>query len=374
VPVIPDATLEYVPIGIRAFGKGVFHYPPTLGGQLGSLRFFNVLPDRLVISNIKGWEGAIAVSSLAEAGCIASNRFLFYVPIDGRIDVSWARWYFLSEDGLENIQRASPGSADRNRTLAIGRFESLEIPLPPIDEQRRVAAQLDRLRFSSGELSAHAERAGQLSDALCVSATSRSDLNDRERKQDGWRRGTLAEVLRLNNDETRVDRGVSYDIAGVYSFGRGMFERTSLDGSQTSYKHLHRLHAGQLVMSRLKAWEGALALVPDELQDWFVSPEFPTFEIDAEQVDRRFLGTVVTSETFWSGLKAASQGVGARRERVNATRLLEQHLNLPPIDEQRRIAGVVDRLQAASSRRDEAKKRIGSLVPAALNRAFANLS
>lgn len=142
VPVEPDPMVEYVSIGLRSFGKGVFHYEPKLGNQLGSLRFFEVQPNRLVVSNIKGWEGAIAVSAEADAGCLASNRFLSYVPINDRIDLGWARWYFLSEAGIALIQRASPGSADRNRTLAIERFEALEIPLPPIDDQRRVAQSL----------------------------------------------------------------------------------------------------------------------------------------------------------------------------------------------------------------------------------------
>lgn len=143
IAVTPLPTKEYVTIGIRSFGKGIFHYEPKVGSQLGALRFFEVAPDRLVISNIKGWEGAIAVSSNLDAGCIASNRFLTYAPVDERIDVRWAQWYFLSEMGIELVQRASPGSADRNRTLAIDRFEALEIPLPPVEKQRNQVRRLD---------------------------------------------------------------------------------------------------------------------------------------------------------------------------------------------------------------------------------------
>ena len=67
------------------------------------------------------------------------------MPIDDQIDVRYAAHFFLSERGLPLIQRASPGSADRNRTLAIDRFENLEIPLPDIVEQRRTVAALDGL-------------------------------------------------------------------------------------------------------------------------------------------------------------------------------------------------------------------------------------
>lgn len=159
-PIDPDPTREYVSIGIRSFGKGIFHYPPTPGNKLGRLRFFEMQPDRLVISNIKGWEGAIAVSSEDERDCVASNRFLSYAPIDERIDVRWARWYFLSEPGLEQIRRTSPGSADRNRTLAIDRFEALKIPVPEILDQQR---QVEYLNAAAGWAEAAAERFTQQS-------------------------------------------------------------------------------------------------------------------------------------------------------------------------------------------------------------------
>ena len=92
-PVTTDPMAEYVPIGVRSFGKGIFHYPPTLGSQLSKLRFFEVPRDALVVSNIKAWEGAIAVSSGAETGCIASNRFLTYLPTDSSVDVGYLRYF-----------------------------------------------------------------------------------------------------------------------------------------------------------------------------------------------------------------------------------------------------------------------------------------
>lgn len=147
VAVEPDA--EYNEIGVRSFGRGIFHKEPVSGIELGNKRVFRIEPDDFVLSNVFAWEGAIAVASAAETGRIGSHRFMTFRPIDNRIDPSWARWWFLSEPGLELIRQASPGSAGRNRTLAIDRFAALEIPLPPIDEQRRVAAHLDRVNTAA---------------------------------------------------------------------------------------------------------------------------------------------------------------------------------------------------------------------------------
>src|SRR5487761_1225464 len=126
-PVVVELDGEYEQIGIRAFGRGIFHKEPVNGAALGNKRVFWIEPGDLVISNVFAWEGAVAVASDAESGMIGSHRFMTFVPIDGRINTSWAAWFFRSDPGLELIRRASPGSAGRNRTLAIKRFEALEI-------------------------------------------------------------------------------------------------------------------------------------------------------------------------------------------------------------------------------------------------------
>jgi type I restriction enzyme S subunit len=144
-PVVVDAFASYTQIGVRSFGKGIFHYEPTSGADLGKLRYFEIHPGELVISNIKGWEGAVAVSSAADEGCIGSNRFLTYVARDDLVDVNYLRYVLLTERGLELLRRASPGSTDRNLTLGIAAFESLRVRLPDRDVQTKVAARLDRI-------------------------------------------------------------------------------------------------------------------------------------------------------------------------------------------------------------------------------------
>lgn len=147
-----DPNAEYEEIGIRSFGKGIFHKDPVSGLELGNKRVFRIEPGDLVLSNVFAWEGAVAVAGLSESGKIGSHRFMTFTPIDNQIDTTWATWFFLSEPGLELIGRASPGSAGRNRTLAIERFENLVIPLPPISEQRATAASLDRTNEIAGRV------------------------------------------------------------------------------------------------------------------------------------------------------------------------------------------------------------------------------
>src|SRR5262245_11082025 len=85
-PVQLDPIERYTAIGVRSFGKGIFHYESKLGAELTTLRYFGVRPNELVVSNIKAWEGAVALSTDNDNGCVASNRFLTYQSMPGRSD------------------------------------------------------------------------------------------------------------------------------------------------------------------------------------------------------------------------------------------------------------------------------------------------
>ena len=167
-----DPLTEYSLIGVYSFGKGIFHREPRPGGELGDYRFFAVEPGDLVLSNIQAWEAAIALARPDDAGTIGTHRFLTYVPRDNRIDTSWARWFFLSEPGMVLIRQAAPGTVTRNRTLAMDRFEALEIPLPPVEQQRQVAAELERVAEAHSRTSERLQRARVVAAALADSQES----------------------------------------------------------------------------------------------------------------------------------------------------------------------------------------------------------
>jgi len=82
--------------------------------------------------------------------------------------------------------------------------------------------------------------------------------------REGWRHVALGEVLDIEVETVTVEPKAEYNLAGVYSFGRGLFERERLLGVKTNYKVMNRLRPGRLVMSKLKAWEGALAVADHE--------------------------------------------------------------------------------------------------------------
>lgn len=160
----------------------------------------------------------------------------------------------------------------------------------------------------------------------------------------------LGEVLRVDIADEAVQPDRDYPVAGVYGFGRGIFQRGPIRSNETSYPRLNRLIAGRLVMSRLKAFEGAIAVIPPEFNDWYLSPEFPTFAIDPAKADERYIANLCAWPELWTRLGAKSKGVGARKVRVSAERLLTIKVPLPELDEQRRIAARLDAMFDKHSR------------------------
>jgi type I restriction enzyme, S subunit len=141
-----DDAAPYHPIGVRGFGRGMIRYPEVSADALSKLRYYPVEPGALIVSNIKAWEGAVCLAEVSDAGKIASNRFLQYVPTSYAIIAPWVEQYLLSAEGIASLGAASPGSADRNRTLSMGAFEAIEIPVPLQRIQQAVVNVAQALR------------------------------------------------------------------------------------------------------------------------------------------------------------------------------------------------------------------------------------
>lgn len=133
----------YREIGIRSFGRGIFHKDPVSGDNLGDKRVFYIEPGDLLFSNVFAWEGAVALASEQERNMIGSHRFMTYEVNATLADSRYLLYYFTEGPGQDIIRQASPGSAGRNKTLGIERFASQSIKLPCIDEQAHIATRLD---------------------------------------------------------------------------------------------------------------------------------------------------------------------------------------------------------------------------------------
>lgn len=140
-----DPECEYPELGIRSFGKGTFHKPSIRGSELNGKRLFKIEPGDLLFSNVFAWEGAVAVAYPEDAGRYGSHRFISRRPIEGVASVDFLFYYFTTPEGIEQLGKASPGSAGRNRTLGLKMLDEIEVPLPSYEKQMWVVSIAKRL-------------------------------------------------------------------------------------------------------------------------------------------------------------------------------------------------------------------------------------
>jgi len=361
-PVPVDATASYEEIGIRSFGRGFFAKTPIHGIDLGGKQIFEIHRGDLVLNIVFAWEGAVALATDEQDRRVASHRFPTYVANPNLCDSRYMLHFLTSDGGRALLERASPGSAGRNRTLNLKQFESFRIQLPAIEEQHRVADRVESIAAKVATLeslhSGHTRASSALSSAILQQLSK-------------WAPGVaLGEVLTPVRDEVPVELDGIYRTAGIYSFGRGLFARPPIVGSDTRYTTLFRLHEDQFVLSRLKGWEGAVAIVPPELDGLVVSQEYPTFDIDQRRADPAYLAWLCRWDRFWESLLTQSKGVGARRDRVHPDRLLAVQVPLPSLDEQRRLGVLGLKVLELRERADQSAAILRAFIPSVANAAL----
>ena len=348
--------------GIYSFGRGLFARPPIAGTDTKYTTLFRLHEGQFVMSRLKAWEGAVAVVSPEFQGLAVSQEYPTFDIDRERADPAYVGWLCRWERFWESLLGQSKGLGARRDRVHPDRLFSVRVPLPSLHEQRRLIRRIDsivdRARSMEGPKLAVAEAEERLTGAVlgrCEASAPTASL------------GSLLEPV---FDEVSVELDQTYRTAGIYSFGRGLFARSPMAGTDTKYKTLFRLHEGQFIYSRLFAWEGALAVVPSEFNGFCVSQEFPTFNIDQERADPGYLGWLCRWDRFWEALQVGTKGLGLRRQRVHPDRLLAVRIPLPSPDEQRRLGAVAHTVHMLGQRAEEFSALERALVPSVVNAAL----
>ena len=141
-PVERTSEHTYTPIGLYNRGRGIFKKEPRGGSDLGDSDFFWVQEGDLVISGQFAWEGAIALASDVEDGCIASHRYPILRGKPGTLDSEFLLGFFQTDWGQLLLDHNSRGAAGRNRPLNAKALMKEKLALPPISSQRRISEML----------------------------------------------------------------------------------------------------------------------------------------------------------------------------------------------------------------------------------------
>lgn len=158
-----------------------------------------------------------------------------------------------------------------------------------------------------------------------------------------WPKIALGELLYRSDEPAILDPAAEYHEVTIKLWGKGVVSRGKVRGGDVvSVRRMVR--ANQLILSKIDARNGAIGLVPKELDGAIVSNDFPSFAFrDRNKCDPAFMGWLVRSAPFVELCKAASEGT-TNRVRIKEDRFLNQQILLPPLAEQQAVVAHLDAL------------------------------
>ena len=180
----------------------------------------------------------------------------------------------------------------------------------------------------------------------------------------------FGQLVRLEEEKVSVAANQSYPQAGIRSFGLGLFKKSAVSGAETTYRTFNALRPGMFVMSQVKGWEGAVSVVGDDFDGWFVSPEYRTFSCKNNECDANYLSHIVGTTWFRNQLSSATRGVGARRERIRPEVLLGLEMPFPKYSDQMKAIGLMEKLIISNRLILGAIGKETSIIPSLLDKIF----
>ncbi|MDO8769964.1 MAG: restriction endonuclease subunit S [Burkholderiaceae bacterium] len=180
-----------------------------------------------------------------------------------------------------------------------------------------------------------------------------------------WPLVRLGDVLLRHKDGLDIEEEEEYTRLTIRMNGQGVGVRDKVCGREIGTKRQFRVKAGQFLLSKIDARNGAFGLVPNDCDEAIVTGNFWAFDISSDRVVPRFIELLTKTTLFVDYSIKASSGT-TNRLYLQEEKFAEQQIELPPIEEQIKIVARIDavqqRMQAADKLRVSIDREIASLL------------
>lgn len=359
VAILPGTT--YRQITVRLWGKGLTLRKELDGVEIKADRQVSVNAGELLISKIDARHGAFGIVPPELEGAVVSNDFPSF-KIDRSILLpDFLEWFSKTTTFVELCKKASSGSTNRKR-LKEAQFLDLEVPLPPLNEQVEIVAQLNRVQSQLDKRRTYLNQIDKDLRAMLLNAFSSAI--------EGAERWPLAKVAPLVRRPVEVSIDGEYPELGVRSFGKGTFHKPTLSGAEVGNKRLFEIHTGDLVFNIVFAWEGAIAVAHSKDKGRVGSHRFLTCVPIYDVADPEFLRFYLLTPEGIQQVGEASPG-GAGRNRTLGIKKAERiSVPIPDISVQRQFSKLCAQVARIREIRESTARDAAALIPAILHRYF----
>ncbi|MGE0821823.1 MAG: restriction endonuclease subunit S [Candidatus Binatia bacterium] len=376
---VPTSGKVYRQIGVRLWGAGAYEREAIDGAQTKYQTLSRVETDDIIVNKIWARNGSVAVVSEALAGCYGSNEFPTFAPIREKLAPRWFHWLTKTKNFWEQCDEKSRGTSGKNR-IRPERFLEIEIPLPPLPEQRRIVARIEELAAKIEEARGLRREAVEEIEALTQRTKARLFDSDR------WQKLPLGSLLReesrngLSPRPSDMPPGIPIlRISAATSRSDDIVDESDIRYLRVSEKEAeqYKLEPGDLLACRFNGnlhYVGKFALYRGTLNEPRIYPDkLIRFRVDPEKTLPDFVRYAVNSPKGRSSVEAFC-ATTAGNIGISASNLRTVPIPIPSLSEQRRIVTYLDNLHAkvdALKRlQTETAAELNALLPSVLDKAF----
>lgn len=313
------------------------------------------------------WAGAVAQNTIVCRGVISPLYPTFRVR-EG-YDPGYISRLLLAPDLISAYDSIAYGSVPRRRRSSVADFLTLPLPsLPPLPEQRRIAAILDH---------ADAIRTKRRKVLSQFDYLRRAVFREMfgEIRQSNWSRITLGELApqidsgKSPKCESRPANANETGVLKLSAVTYGEFrqnENKAFLGASESMT-VNEVHAGDVLMTRKNTRElvGAVALVEAVRPNLLMPDLIFRLHLDESRLNRYYFQSLMMNPDKRNEVRDLSSGSASSMPNISKARLAKLPLEIPPLTLQQTFA---DRIQHLNTQRLAVERAL-----AADNELFASL-
>ena len=273
-----------------------------------------------VINKMKGWQGSMALSGYE--GIVSPAYHVFKITASNLVP-SYAHYLLRCQSYADEWRRLSTGLRIGQWDLHVEDFLNASIPVPPIDEQQRIADYLD-------------DKCAEIDRAIEAAEKSTEELV-------GYRSSYLEETFnRLGNTYPKVKlkyvlkeskekstNGVGEPLSITIASGVLRSSELKVPNPASSMVGAKVVHAGDLVFNKLKAYFGVMYVSP---YDGLISAEYAIYRaLSPGDVSLKYIEYLVHTNRIIDEFIIRISGVADGFRRLYTSELFNIAITLPPL-------------------------------------------
>jgi type I restriction enzyme, S subunit len=363
----------YPKLSVKLYGKGVILDPPTDGSTLRMNRHQLAKSGQVILSEIWGKKGAIGFVPPGGEGALCTSHFFLFDVYRQRLEPRWLEYVFIGNYLQEQLDLEAKGTTGY-AAVRPAHLLKATIPLPPLDQQRRIVATIEALAAKIEEAKKLRQEARNEVEVLLKAEMGRSfSLGNRHQKVPV--ESICAAITdNLHKNPVYADDGVPCVRSPDVGWGK-----LNLQSAQKTSEEEYRCRTARgepkqddIVLVREGGGTGKAALV-EPGQRFSLGQRVMMIRPDKSKVlPLFFLYQLLSPLIFEEQIVPLSKGSASPHLNIGALRSFT--FRLPELAEQERIVTHLNRLRneldGMRQHQAETGTELQALLPAILDRAF----